>query len=1454
MKRHTSLFIFFLLFLSNALAKVTAPKDMSDTQLLTEAAEASWSIDDAPEKLALIEACGKWDPALAEYAAWRRKGELDIKEERGREALTRLLNIAASLPQEQEDVRIATARINYLRSEKMWNQTERNKAIELLKSMTATLEGCSSPEATNLKILCRMAMCLMQREEEGDSPLFWDKACTLEQEFLDLLAGKHTEDIVLYRAMDIMFYLKSISTSYVTYYNYVFGNANLEGRGIMPDTRDQDFINSNSLWYYGEAMRIISKISGADICDAASTVFSKAVYVYNHHLRKHYEATLQDICNMQQKLRQKGTRGLPFLEMLEPWKALYEIRTGKEVTFTKDWRRSANTICLFYGSDSNEFHDFNANMSTVMYEQGKYEELAAVEQYIKETEKEMKENTPEKELKSEVESLWETQAGMSDQEFRNYVQSLTQKYLSSHKPQWSSIEIGKSLASRLYLEMMDKEAALKVHEAATQDILQLLPENHLQILQEYDELTNYITDSYSNSYKEYLRLKEKFVEKHDVHSPRALWNIAINNLNIGNTQRAMELYGRAVTEAKKEGKKIMEACIAIEMAPYSNDRNEARKLVDKYYGVLLNTPDYQYIVMNALSNAANFYIADGNTERPFALYEKGRQLIISSNLPTTSDNVRFYTEYVEIITSFRNDYDAGLQLLEEMIALYGNMNTENGYGQDMMELQKKRFDLISMKGNSMDVILKKMLCMREMMAIAGRMYQLSGESDDIRFTYLVDAMCRVDFLFHLYNEVKRNMAGMKENMRGYDQMVTFKNTLEENMKDISAEKFDSILKDFRSYDPNYLQNDRYYSLLTTAATYYVNVKDDFAKAEELLKQQLDGTKKHYNSLYPTYLNSYVNFLIGTNRYEEAERSLKEYEEQMADGITSLDVRIAQTSAKYHIFHHLRKYEECIAPAKENLTLMKELIDINFDLLTQQDREAILTEKGTGAGHIVHLLERFPKELAATAYDAMLHEKNLLLRSSERIRRSVMKSKDENLMAALDTIAFLQGKMKEKVGFGMGSTMEQQKEFEEMLRHMEELERYVARNSRQYRDNERMQTTWNDVRKNLGKGEAAIEIVLSETKLGMLIVSTDYRQPVFVALTDKDKLYEDMEQLSELSTREYTEALYVKDRLKLYERLWKPAEEYLNGIKTIFLSPTAMTNAIAFNAIKTPDGKALMDHYDIHLLTTTAFVAMPEKKREKTFSAALFGGICYDETQANEDSHQERKDIVRNAHRGADGEAFCYLDGTLQETNGISGLMESKGTIAKHSGQKATEQTFCSLSGNSPYVIHLATHGFFITTPEQVDECPYLNRYPSSKYHSMQRCGLAFANANDAWMGDTSRELNNDGILNANEISSLDLTGTRLVTLSACETALGNYGTDGVYGLQRGLKQAGAQSIMASLWSVDDQSTSLFMTTFYSEWMKGEQLHNSLRKATMTVRNKYPSPYHWAAFILLDETE
>jgi CHAT domain-containing protein len=291
-----------------------------------------------------------------------------------------------------------------------------------------------------------------------------------------------------------------------------------------------------------------------------------------------------------------------------------------------------------------------------------------------------------------------------------------------------------------------------------------------------------------------------------------------------------------------------------------------------------------------------------------------------------------------------------------------------------------------------------------------------------------------------------------------------------------------------------------------------------------------------------------------------------------------------------------------------------------------------------------------------------------------------------------------------------------------------------------------------------------------------------------------------------------------------------------------------------------------------------------KDKNQIKQSVVYGGLMYDTDIASMNRDKLRyPEVVRgfstympdvvtdslNLRSGVDA-----LPGTKVEANAIDAKLKAvKINDIVRTDSIGTETSFKALSGQKKNLLHIATHGFYYTESEaRRSNFSFLSfrnddkRYKEDK--AMTRSGLLFAGANNALMGKSLPKGVDDGILTAQEIAQLDLRGLDLVVLSACQTGLGEITGDGVFGLQRGFKKAGAQSILMSLWKVDDAATQMLMTRFYTNLTSGMTKRKSLIEAQRYVREyetnettsqslptrPYSDPKYWAAFVLLDAVE
>ena len=437
------------------------------------------------------------------------------------------------------------------------------------------------------------------------------------------------------------------------------------------------------------------------------------------------------------------------------------------------------------------------------------------------------------------------------------------------------------------------------------------------------------------------------------------------------------------------------------------------------------------------------------------------------------------------------------------------------------------------------------------------------------------------------------------------------------------------------------------------------------------------------------------------------------------------------------------------------------------------------------------------------------------------------------------------------------------------RVIEQQEMELARESKLYGDyTHNLTISWKDVQKGLDDNDIAIEF------LNFPIYNTD--STMYVALTLKKEydsphmvtLFEE-KQLKAISEDVYYTYTDVSDLV------WKPLEEELIGVKNIYFAPSGELHRIGIEYLPINKMKNISDVYTLHRLSSTRQLAVIQDETEGK-NNILYGGLDYDE-KSNvilTDSVSTKESILRSAFSRANVDSlsmrssFEYLEGTKKEADMIAeDMKQHRVPYIYYSGIDGTEESFKQQDGTRPKLMHIATHGFFLTEKEaekskfarskmelRTEGGPKGGRSVEDK--SMTRSGLLFSGCNHAIHHEHIPDGEEDGILTAQEISMLDLRGLDLVVLSACQTGLGDIVSgEGVFGLQRGFKKAGAKTILMSLDKVNDEATRILMVEFYRNLMNGKSKYQSLKEAQKHLRQvdngKYDDPKYWASFIMLD---
>jgi CHAT domain-containing protein len=348
----------------------------------------------------------------------------------------------------------------------------------------------------------------------------------------------------------------------------------------------------------------------------------------------------------------------------------------------------------------------------------------------------------------------------------------------------------------------------------------------------------------------------------------------------------------------------------------------------------------------------------------------------------------------------------------------------------------------------------------------------------------------------------------------------------------------------------------------------------------------------------------------------------------------------------------------------------------------------------------------------------------------------------------------------------------------------------------------------------------------------------------------------LEELKKTETRDVREIVG--------ELIWKPILAQYATVKDIYFSPDGILHMLPIEYYSSDGTNSMSEHYNMYRLSSTKELIQKIDKRQPN-SAVLYGGLDYNMFRENdsENNASEMPSIWRGiAERGG----FDPLFNTVLETKAIKELLAGKNiSTTLYSGGTGTEESFRNLSGQSHSIIHLATHGMYVN-PDGIDTKKNENNFdfleslasvndPVKEDVALTHSFLVMAGGNRVISRVPVSDKNNDGILTSKEISQLDLRGLDLVVLSACESALGDINNGGVYGLQRGFKKGGANTIVMSLGKVDDEATRILMVEFYRNLMNGKTKCQSLYNAQQYLRKvengKYDDPKYWASFIMLD---
>lgn len=519
--------------------------------------------------------------------------------------------------------------------------------------------------------------------------------------------------------------------------------------------------------------------------------------------------------------------------------------------------------------------------------------------------------------------------------------------------------------------------------------------------------------------------------------------------------------------------------------------------------------------------------------------------------------------------------------------------------------------------------------------------------------------------------------------------------------------------------------------------------------------------------------------------------------------------------KQDFVHSISAYENYI-------TAIRRALRETFRLQHSEERTATWEDEIDNINALNELLITVPDEDLATrtklggiAYDAALLSKGILLHSSIEFEKILNRENDPHLNEIYQEIK--DNDIKIKLLRAEAHSDETLKQLTKMGERNRMLQLELYKQCAAIADfTDYLDYDWHDVQTTLRKGDVAIEF--REIDYGAL--AFDQYEVALVLTPDspapKIVMMATLEELHQLNND--PEAFTRTDN-----PFWGKLSESLKDAQRIFFAADGELNKMGIEYLAY-NGHSLFDQYEVYRLSSTK-----ELCRKHTPIAvnrvALFGDINYNDLGA-------RSSSTDSSVRSVGGNIlWANLEHTRREVNGIDELLhrEAQLHIEKYTNQAANVQSFLALDQSRVNLIHIATHG--ATAKQQASEA-----------ESMENSLLVFAGANT----------DSRNVITAAQIAEMQLDQCDLAVLSACETGLGKLGNDGVYGLQRGFKNAGVRTILMSLKPVYDSVTADFMLYFYTHLMQGASKRGAFAKAQAQLKaDGHTDPKYWTSFILLD---
>ena len=517
--------------------------------------------------------------------------------------------------------------------------------------------------------------------------------------------------------------------------------------------------------------------------------------------------------------------------------------------------------------------------------------------------------------------------------------------------------------------------------------------------------------------------------------------------------------------------------------------------------------------------------------------------------------------------------------------------------------------------------------------------------------------------------------------------------------------------------------------------------------------------------------------------------------------------------------------------------LREQISNNFAGMTSSQQDYFAQKLKEPFSYALELLEEQPnnEDLAELCFENEVFNRGLLMRTDALLRQALLSSGDSSLIKDYEQfIGYKRELIARDEVVGPGNFARRMYLKQEIAK----LEKQLSVGSSEFARSNYSDIRVKDIKSSLSSNESLITYVEIPHKHGTSLGA-------FVLNKENGLQYISMCSSEELIS---LEEIAQNDILKLcvdnmaYHLLFEKIDKKITDEGTILYSPAGIVHRIPLKALYIDNDLTIGDKYKLSALANPIDLYYQDNTQNfaiDKMKIALWGGIDYGTSDTKDENFIKTRSVTR-------GESLVYLPGSLNEVDNIYRMLDGKVLSAVHfTGNGATESSFKQKASGAD-IIHISTHGFF-----HEDQAHELN-------NAMHNSGLFFANANAAWKDNYKPEYfykgYEDGILRADEIETQDLASCKLVVLSACETGLGEIkGDEGVFGLQRAFKLAGARCILMSLWSVPDAATEELMKRFYENLLIDSNIDNAFNNAQKSMKESTKPLYgvrDWGGFVLL----